>query len=285
MVSHSSGDISTAEARRDRRHPAHELTAPGVKHLPRALPTATCWSGTGARRRPPPSRPMTCSGQNMAPYLNDSAGDPVPALIRRSWDLLEEHPVNLGRRQKGLKAGQLHLALGPGPAARSMPRFKDLFGLEGGVISAVDLLQRHRRLCRAAAHPRGGGDRLPGHQLLRQGRRGARGARGTSISCSCTWRPRTRRPQRQLPGEDPGHRGLRRKGRGPRPGRTQPLRRLPGHGGQRSPDPHSQAHPHRRTHPLCLGRPGRTRAPDGRAAVSAKRPRWPRACLSSAATS
>jgi 2,3-bisphosphoglycerate-independent phosphoglycerate mutase len=78
--------------------------------------------------------------QNMAPYLHIGPGNPVPEMIKRSWPLLENHPVNLRRRTSGLKEANSIWLWGQGKAPR-MPRFKERFGLEGGVISAVDLVK------------------------------------------------------------------------------------------------------------------------------------------------
>jgi 2,3-bisphosphoglycerate-independent phosphoglycerate mutase len=77
--------------------------------------------------------------RDMAPYLN-TANDPVPPVIRRSWDVLANHPVNLTRRASGQKEANSIWLWGQGKAPK-MPRFKERFGIEGGVISAVDLVK------------------------------------------------------------------------------------------------------------------------------------------------
>jgi 2,3-bisphosphoglycerate-independent phosphoglycerate mutase len=76
----------------------------------------------------------------MAPYLNHAAKNPVPQMIRKSWPLLEAHPVNLERRNKGLKEANSIWLWGQGKPPQ-MPTFEERYGLKGGVISAVDLLK------------------------------------------------------------------------------------------------------------------------------------------------
>ncbi len=61
-------------------------------------------------------------------------------MIRASWPLLENHPVNMERRKKGLPEANSIWLWGQGKAP-SMPTFQEMFGLSGGVISAVDLLK------------------------------------------------------------------------------------------------------------------------------------------------
>ncbi|MCD6296028.1 MAG: alkaline phosphatase family protein, partial [Deltaproteobacteria bacterium] len=61
-------------------------------------------------------------------------------FIRLSWRILKDHPVNVERIKKGLKAANSIWLWGQGRVPR-IPLFSEKFGLEGGVISAVDLLK------------------------------------------------------------------------------------------------------------------------------------------------
>lgn len=75
---------------------------------------------------------------------NDEA-DPTAQLlndlIHKSRQLLENHPVNLQRRQKGLAPATSIWPWSPGYRPQ-MPTLKEMFGIEkAAVISAVDLIQ------------------------------------------------------------------------------------------------------------------------------------------------
>ena len=139
MKSHSSGDISTAEASKIVKTLKQEFTQkeltiyPGVayRHL-------MIWDNGPEDALTIP--PHDVLDRNMAEYLNDSSDNPVTRLIRRSWPILERHPVNLDRRGAGLKEANSIWPWGQGRAPK-IPLFKDKFGLNGGVISAVDLLK------------------------------------------------------------------------------------------------------------------------------------------------
>ena len=78
--------------------------------------------------------------ENVASYLNHGSQDPVPHLIRTSWELLKDHPVNRERRRRGLPEANSIWLWGQGRAL-NLPSFEARFGLRGGVISAVDLLK------------------------------------------------------------------------------------------------------------------------------------------------
>jgi 2,3-bisphosphoglycerate-independent phosphoglycerate mutase len=139
MISHSSGDLPAEEAARIVGHLKARLKYPSV----------TLYRGVGYRHLlvwedGPESAatipPHDVLGQNMASYLNDSAENPVPELIRLSWPLLTDHPVNLARRRQGLNEANSIWLWGQGKAPR-LPKFREKYGLQGKVISAVDLIR------------------------------------------------------------------------------------------------------------------------------------------------
>ena len=61
-------------------------------------------------------------------------------LIEGSRDILRNHPVNIAREKAGKKPGNLIWLWGGGKKP-SMPTLKEKFGLNGAVISAVDLVK------------------------------------------------------------------------------------------------------------------------------------------------
>jgi 2,3-bisphosphoglycerate-independent phosphoglycerate mutase len=75
----------------------------------------------------------------MAEYLH-SSNNPVVSLIQDSWEDLEYHPVNNRRKKALLKEANSIWLWGQGKAP-AIPLFSDIYGLQGGVISAVDLIK------------------------------------------------------------------------------------------------------------------------------------------------
>ncbi|MGL4485369.1 MAG: cofactor-independent phosphoglycerate mutase [Anaerovoracaceae bacterium] len=64
----------------------------------------------------------------------------IKEMMRRSYDILKNHPINLERSKKGLKPANSIWIWGQGKKP-SLPLFKDKYSLEGAVISAVDLIK------------------------------------------------------------------------------------------------------------------------------------------------
>jgi 2,3-bisphosphoglycerate-independent phosphoglycerate mutase len=61
-------------------------------------------------------------------------------LMRESYDLLNEHPVNVQRRKNNKKPANSIWLWSPG-IKMSLPSFKDKYNLESSVIAAVDLIK------------------------------------------------------------------------------------------------------------------------------------------------
>jgi 2,3-bisphosphoglycerate-independent phosphoglycerate mutase len=139
MISHSSGDMPAPEAGKMVEDVKEEIEGQGI----------SVYQGVGYRHLlvwlNGPEQALTIPphdvlGQNMAAYLNHAQDDPVPALIRRSWRILKNHPVNLARRRDGLMEANSIWLWGQGKAPR-LTLFRDKYGISGAVISAVDLIK------------------------------------------------------------------------------------------------------------------------------------------------
>jgi 2,3-bisphosphoglycerate-independent phosphoglycerate mutase len=139
MVSHSSGDLPSEDARQIVDDLKKELKFPGT----------TIYQGVGYRHllvwQNGPEEAATIPphdvlGQNMAPYLNEASKNQVQRLIRSSWPILKHHPVNERRRQQKKNEANSIWLWGQGRAPK-LPRFEDKYGVKGAVICAVDLLR------------------------------------------------------------------------------------------------------------------------------------------------
>lgn len=85
--------------------------------------------------------PHDISDKEIAPYL--PAGerqDEVRVLMDESKVILEKHPINEARMAAGKEPATQIWLWGQGRALR-LPGFQELYGLSGGVITAVDLVR------------------------------------------------------------------------------------------------------------------------------------------------
>ena len=140
MLDHSSDEITTAEA--------DEL----IKALDKALGNEIRRFYTGVSYRHCIlwqggcdtynfSRPHDILGQCIKEYLpSGEDGKVFYELMKASWDVLEHHPVNEARRERGLRPANSIWLWSPGKKP-ALPSFKDKWGLDATVISAVDLIK------------------------------------------------------------------------------------------------------------------------------------------------
>lgn len=140
MEDYSAGHISTEEARElilkinQVMGNGSRRFYPGVsyRHL-------LVWQGGQEEWRTFP--PHDLSGQSVRAYLHgDGQEKPLLELIRASWLVLADHPVNELRRQRGQKPANSIWLWGQGRAPQ-LPTLQQLYGITGVVISAVDLLR------------------------------------------------------------------------------------------------------------------------------------------------
>ncbi len=139
MKSHSAGDISTEEAIPIIETLKEKLTYPGISIFSGvAYRHILVWNKGPFDILTIP--PHDVIGQNMRDYLEKREYRAITDIIKRSWDILRNHPVNLKRRESGMNQANSIWLWGQGRAPR-LPKFYDLYGLHGGTISAVDLIK------------------------------------------------------------------------------------------------------------------------------------------------
>lgn len=85
--------------------------------------------------------PHDITGRVIGEYLSDAPN--AAALIdmmKKSYELLSSHPVNLARKKAGKKPANSIWLWGEGKRPALAP-FEEIFGIRGAVISAVDLIK------------------------------------------------------------------------------------------------------------------------------------------------
>ena len=140
MEDFSAGHISTQEARLliedidEKLGSDHIRFYPGVsyRHL-------MVWKGGKDRMECTP--PHDIQDKEIQDYLPRGDGDEtITALMESSLELLPGHPVNKKRQEAGKRTANSIWLWGQGKRPQ-MPTFKEKYGLEGAMISAVDLMR------------------------------------------------------------------------------------------------------------------------------------------------
>lgn len=79
--------------------------------------------------------------QKAGPYLPEGKGaEHFIEMMRKSYDILKDHPVNIERMAKGLNPANSIWIWGQGTRP-DLPCFNEKYGVDGAVISAVDLIK------------------------------------------------------------------------------------------------------------------------------------------------
>lgn len=143
MDDYSAGHISTDEARDIIASLDTALSGRGVRfHTGTSYRHLMVWkdapSGVRSVKTTPPH---DISDKEVSPYLPKGDGaDMLNALISASRPVLKDHPVNKKRQAANKKPATSIWLWGQG-ARPSMPTLKERFGVDGSIISAVDLMK------------------------------------------------------------------------------------------------------------------------------------------------
>ncbi len=94
--------------------------------------------------------PHDIPGQPIKEFMPRGLGsDLLRDLMKRSENVLRNHPVNVARKARGeLPANMVWLFWGSGRELSDIPAFKQVYGLEAAVTSAVDVIQGLARMMR-----------------------------------------------------------------------------------------------------------------------------------------
>ena len=141
ILDHSADEITTAEANELIQALEREL-GNEMRHFYTGVSYRHCLLWKNGDDRYPFMRPHDILGKVIGEYLPkaENGGAQFYELMRKSYDILNHHPVNEARRARGLKPANSAWLWSPGKKPQ-LPNFKDKWGLDAAVISAVDLIK------------------------------------------------------------------------------------------------------------------------------------------------
>lgn len=141
IIDHSADEITTAEA--DELIKALEAhLGNDNRHFYTGVSYRHCLLWKNGDDKYPFMRPHDILGKQIKDYLPkaENGGAEFYELMRKSYDILNHHPVNEARRARGLKPANSAWLWSPGKKPQ-LPNFKAKWGLDAAVISAVDLIK------------------------------------------------------------------------------------------------------------------------------------------------
>ena len=138
ILDHSSGEITTEEAKSlldeiKKEFDSNEYkfySGTSYRHL-------LVWSNGDNRDDYTP--PHDILGKQIGDYLPKEKNE-LLRMMQKSYTILNNHPINIERRKKGLNPANSIWFWGAGTKPNLTP-FQDKFGIKGGMVSAVDLLK------------------------------------------------------------------------------------------------------------------------------------------------
>jgi 2,3-bisphosphoglycerate-independent phosphoglycerate mutase len=138
MEDFSAGHISTQEARLLIEEIENKLGSDRIRFYPGvSYRHLMVWKGGKDRMECTP--PHDIQDKEIQDYLPRGEGDEtITSLMESSMELLPSHPVNKKRLEAGRRAANSIWLWGQGKRPQ-MPTFREKYGLEGAMISAVDL--------------------------------------------------------------------------------------------------------------------------------------------------
>ena len=141
ILDHSADEISTAEADELIKTLEKEL-GNDIRKFYTGVSYRHCLIWKNGNDKYNFMRPHDILGKRIGEYLPsvDNGGAEFLELMKRSYDILKYHPVNIARKERGLKPANSAWLWSPGKKPQ-LPSFKEKWGLDAAVISAVDLIK------------------------------------------------------------------------------------------------------------------------------------------------
>lgn len=140
ILDHSAGEISTEEADALIRA-LDEALGTDVRRFYTGVSYRHCILWSGIDDTYPFARPHDILGRKIGDYLpKGEDGKPFYELMKASYEVLRDHPVNRARRERGQRVANSIWLWSPGKKP-ALPSFYEKWGVKGTVISAVDLIK------------------------------------------------------------------------------------------------------------------------------------------------
>ena len=140
MIDYSAGEISTAEAKVLIEYLVEHINN-DVYRLYAGISYRHCLVIDNGKVAGDFTPPHDITGKPVKDHLPTSSdGKKLLDIMKRSYDLLKDHPVNVARVKAGKRPANSLWFWGEGTKP-ALQKFEDKFGLKGGIISAVDLLK------------------------------------------------------------------------------------------------------------------------------------------------
>lgn len=152
MVDYCAGDISTAEAHEIIKTVEEKLGNEIYKFYGGVSYRHCLVVDNGTTDLGTMTPPHDISGRVIGEYLSDSENAaPLIELMKKSYDILKDHPVNLARRAKGKNEANSIWLWGEGRKPK-LQNFEQKNGVKACIVSAVDLL-KGIAICSGAQSP------------------------------------------------------------------------------------------------------------------------------------
>ncbi|MGI6122896.1 MAG: cofactor-independent phosphoglycerate mutase [Acetivibrionales bacterium] len=140
MVDYSAGEITTEESTELMKAVAKELNSDGIDFYP-GISYRHCLVWKNGPMDISLTPPHDISGKKVIGHLPKGPGSETAlALMKRSVEVLKDHPINKKRIEQGLNPATSIWLWGQGKKP-DVPLFIEKYGLCGSVISAVDLIK------------------------------------------------------------------------------------------------------------------------------------------------
>ncbi len=152
ITDHSAGHITTAEARPMIEALNEKLGHPGLRfYVSAGYRHLVIWENGAVQAITTP--PHDVLGQPVAKHLpHGRRAEELIELMKASQPILAQHPVAAARQQSGKPVPTQIWLWGQGRRT-TLPSYAELFGLRGGVVSAVDLVRGIGKLAGLSAEP------------------------------------------------------------------------------------------------------------------------------------